>query len=103
MTGLLEQEVKVRGMVEDKIARLLEEAAEDADQKPFCDEEIGKSEKSHSGKDVRLAKTQLRLDRSDAAVDKLTVLVMTLSKEVADIDGSTSESTAIRGWRRLFS
>ena len=40
MTGLLEQEVKVRGMVEDKIARLLEEAAEDADQKPFCDEEI---------------------------------------------------------------
>ena len=56
MTGLLEQEVKVRGMVEDKIARLLEEAADDVDQKPFCDEEIGKSEKSQSEKEVSLAR-----------------------------------------------
>ena len=89
--------VKVRSMVEDMIAKLLREAAEEADQKAFCDEEIGKSKKSQSEKEESLAKTQTRLDKGDASVAKLTELVTTLSKEVADIDASVAEATAVRG------
>merc|ERR1719408_643719 len=33
--------VKIRGMVEDMIAKLMQEAAEEATQKAFCDTEIG--------------------------------------------------------------
>merc|ERR1719482_1790774 len=34
---------KIRGLVEEMIAKLTKEAAEEADQKSFCDEEIGES------------------------------------------------------------
>merc|ERR1719440_1316690 len=33
--------VKIRGLIEDMIAKLLKEAQEEAIQKAFCDEEIG--------------------------------------------------------------
>merc|ERR1719316_2636644 len=35
--------VKIRGLIEDMIAKLLKEAQEEATQKAFCDEEMGKS------------------------------------------------------------
>merc|ERR1719421_907512 len=38
--------VKIRGLIEDMIAKLLKEAQEEATQKAFCDEEMGKSKKS---------------------------------------------------------
>ena len=34
---------KIRGLIEEMIAKLTKEAAEEADQKSFCDEEIGES------------------------------------------------------------
>jgi hypothetical protein len=88
--------VKVRSMIEDMIAKLLQEAAEEATQKAFCDEEIGKSTKSQSEKEASLAKTQARIDKAESSVAKLTELVATLSKEVADIDASVADATAVR-------
>merc|ERR1719331_2269064 len=38
--------VKIRGLIEDMIAKLLKEAEEEATQKAFCDKEMGKSKKS---------------------------------------------------------
>merc|ERR1719333_1861294 len=38
--------VKIRGLIEDMIAKLLKEAEEEATQKAFCDAEMGKSKKS---------------------------------------------------------
>merc|ERR1719156_391056 len=37
--------VKIRGLIEDMIAKLLKEAEEEATQKAFCDAEMGKSKK----------------------------------------------------------
>merc|ERR1719262_33458 len=42
--------VKIRGLIEDMIAKLLKEAQEEATQKAFCDEEMGKSKKSQAEK-----------------------------------------------------
>merc|ERR1719265_41912 len=88
--------VKVRGMIEDMIAKLLQEAAEEATQKAFCDKEIGESKKSQADKEESLAKTQSRIDKGDSSVAKLTELVATLSKEVAEIDAAVADATAIR-------
>jgi len=88
--------VKVRGMIEDMIAKLLQEAAEEADQKAFCDKEIGESKASQAQKEESLAKTEARLDKASSSVAKLTELVTTLTKEVADIDAAVSDATAIR-------
>merc|ERR1719238_2196759 len=41
---------KVRSMIEDMIAKLLQEAAEEATQKAFCDKEIGESKASKDEK-----------------------------------------------------
>merc|ERR1719217_686392 len=42
--------VKIRGLIEDMIAKLLKEAQEEATQKAFCDEEMGKSKASQAEK-----------------------------------------------------
>merc|ERR1719316_827114 len=48
--------VKIRGLIEDMIAKLVAEAQEEATQKAFCDEEIGKSKKSQTEKTNTLDK-----------------------------------------------
>merc|ERR1719375_1440406 len=42
--------VKIRGLIEDMIGKLLKEAQEEATQKAFCDEEMGKSNKAKEEK-----------------------------------------------------
>merc|ERR1719314_14348 len=48
--------VKIRGLIEDMIAKLLKEAEEEATQKAFCDAEMGKSKKSQDEKTMTLDK-----------------------------------------------
>merc|ERR1719399_1799192 len=42
--------VKIRGLIEDMIAKLVKEAEEEATQKAFCDKEMGKSKTSQEEK-----------------------------------------------------
>jgi hypothetical protein len=50
--------VKIRGLIEDMIAKLLKEAEEEATQKAFCDAEMGKSKTSQDEKTMTLDKLQ---------------------------------------------
>jgi hypothetical protein len=87
---------KVRNMLENMVDKLLQEAAEDATQKAFCDQEISKSKKSQSQKEESLAKTQARLDKGDASVAQLSEAIATLSKQVAEIDRAVKDATDVR-------
>merc|ERR1719231_1721933 len=64
--------VKIRGLIEDMIAKLLKEAQEEATQKAFCDEEMGKSKKSQAEKTMTLDKLNSRIDKAEARVAELT-------------------------------
>jgi len=88
--------VKVRGLIEDMIAKLVEEANQEATQKAFCDEEIGKSKKSQAEKTATLDKLQSRLDKASATKAELEEGIKELESEIAAIDKATAEATKIR-------
>merc|ERR1719235_1884571 len=88
--------VKIRGLIEDMIAKLLKEAQEEATQKAFCDEEMGKSKASQAEKTATIDKLQTRIDGASATIAELTEAVKTLEAEIADIDKSQAAATEIR-------
>jgi septal ring factor EnvC (AmiA/AmiB activator) len=88
--------VKIRGLIEDMIEKLLKEAQEEATQKAFCDEEMGKSKKSQAEKTATVEKLQTRIDGATATIAELEEAVTTLQAEIADIDKSQAEATEIR-------
>merc|ERR1719253_1841309 len=88
--------VKIRGLIEDMIAKLVKEAEEEATQKAFCDAEMGKSKKSQDQKTMTLDKLQARIDGATSTVAENTESIKTLEAEVAEIDKAQAEATAIR-------
>merc|ERR1719355_14472 len=88
--------VKIRGFIEDMIAKLLKEAEEEATQKAFCDAEMGKSKKSQDEKTMTLDKLQARIDGATSTIAENTESIKTLEAEVAEIDKAQAEATAIR-------
>merc|ERR1719240_1528636 len=88
--------VKIRGLIEDMIAKLLKEAQVEATQKAFCDAEMGKSKTSQAEKTATIDKLQTRIDGAEATIAQLTEDVKTLEAEIADIDSAQAEATKIR-------
>jgi hypothetical protein len=88
--------VKIRGLIEDMIAKLLKEAEEEATQKAFCDAEMGKSKKSQDEKTMTLDKLSARIDGATSTIAELTEGIKTLESEVATIDKAQAEATSIR-------
>merc|ERR1719324_226495 len=88
--------VKIRGLIEDMIAKLLKEAQEEATQKAFCDKEMGASKKSQAEKSATIEKLQTRIDGAEATIAELTEAVKTLEAEISAIDKAQAEATAVR-------
>merc|ERR1719265_2220875 len=88
--------VKIRGLIEDMIAKLMKEAQEEATQKAFCDEEMGKSNKAKEEKTLTLDKLQSRIDKASARKAELEQAIKDLETEIAELDAGTAEATKIR-------
>merc|ERR1719161_3456218 len=88
--------VKVRGLIESMIAKLLKEAQEEATREAFCQEEIGKSTTSKEEKTMTLDKLNTRIDGASSTIAENTEAIKTLEAEVAAIDKAQAEATKIR-------
>merc|ERR1719463_957449 len=88
--------VKIRGLIEDMIAKLLKEAEEEATQKAFCDTEMGKSKASQEEKSATLSKLGARIDGATSTIAELEEAIKTLESEVASIDKAQAEATSLR-------
>jgi len=87
---------KIRGLIEDMIAKLTKEAAEEADQKSFCDEEISESKAKQADLSGKLDKTSARIQKAEADKAKAQEDSKTLESEIAEIDAGQAEATAVR-------
>merc|ERR1719181_2043771 len=87
---------KIRGLIEDMITALEKEAAEEATQKAFCDEETSESKAKQADLNGKLDKTQARIDQATATTAQLQQSIKKLEAEVAEMDAAEAEATKVR-------
>merc|ERR1719161_544848 len=87
---------KIKGLIEQMIAKLLSEANEEATQKGFCDEETAKSNAAKEDKTMTIDKLTSRLDKAKSTQATLEQVVKESQEELAALDKGTAEATAIR-------
>merc|ERR1719331_3653673 len=78
---------KVKKMIEDLIAKLAQEAAEEADHKAWCDGEL------HGNKNTRDAKSE-EVDHLTARSDKLTAQISQLATDIAGLEDEIAAAQA---------
>merc|ERR1719321_1185010 len=88
--------VKIRGLIEEMIAKLLAEQQAEANQKAFCDEEMGKSKKAKEIKTAKLGKLTARIDEGESRKVQLLEEIRNLESELAEIDRAQAEATELR-------
>jgi len=76
---------KVKGLIEDMLARLIKEAAEEASHKAFCDKETAESEAKRDQHQATVEKLSTRIEKATAAVAKLRENIAELQGDLANI------------------
>merc|ERR1719269_46738 len=87
---------KIIGMIKDMIAKLTEQAGEEADHKEFCDGELQANKQTRDSKTSDVNSMTASKERLEATIAKLTEERTALSDAVAELDAAMSEATAIR-------
>merc|ERR1719420_2391899 len=88
--------VKVRGMIKDLVAKLEADAAAEADQKAWCDEEM---EKATSSRDENIGAMEGDLASKTSAESKIARLeeeIQELLAEIAELNKALNEATQLR-------
>merc|ERR1719171_1031278 len=76
--------VKVRKMIKDLIARLQAEAAEEAEHKAWCDEELSTNEQTRKEKTEAVEMLHAEIDELEASIAKMTEEITGLQEAIAD-------------------
>merc|ERR1719453_1138356 len=87
---------KVKGLIESMIDRLMREAAQESDQKAFCDTELAKSRSKQKDLAARADMHTVRIEKSEAGKAKLKEAISTLTTEISEIDAGMKEATDLR-------
>merc|ERR1719393_818020 len=87
---------KVRKMIRDLITKLEEEAAAEAEQKGWCDDELSTNEQTRKEKTEAVETLHAEIDELEASVAKLTEEIQELTKAVGDLDAAVAKATSIR-------
>jgi len=88
--------VKVRKMIEDMITKLTEEAADEAEHKAFCDEELSSNLATRDEKTSEVEELSANIEEMTATSEKLSSHIATLRQEIIEIDSAVAKATNIR-------
>jgi hypothetical protein len=86
----------VKGMIGEMIDRLMKEAAEESDAKAFCDTEQAKGKAKQAKLTESVDMSAVRIEKAVAETAKLEGHMKELQAEIAAIDASQKEATAMR-------
>jgi chromosome segregation ATPase len=87
---------KVKKLIDDMITRLLEEANAEAEQKGFCDKELGMNKVTRDKLSSEIDELDAAIEEGKAFILKMTEDIATLTKEVAELDAAMEEATKLR-------
>merc|ERR1719161_1153755 len=87
----------VRKMIQEMIVRLLNEAAEEAEHKGWCDAEMSKSAESKKQKEKDISKLKNDIDEMEAQKAQLIDESEQLTKDMAEMELMQTEATTVRG------
>jgi len=87
---------KVKGLIEDMIAKLQEEAGAEATEKAYCDEQMAKTEEKKAELDATIAKLTTKIDQDAARSAELKEEVKELQAELAALAKQQAEMDKIR-------
>jgi len=87
---------KVKGMISEMIDKLVQQAAEEASHKAFCDKEMSESQEKIADHQATIDKFSTRKDKATAAIEKLKEEIATLQSELAAIAKSQAEMDQMR-------
>lgn len=88
---------EVKGLVQKLIERLLDESAQEATKKGYCDEQIGKSTKSRDYRMADVDKLSTELGQLEAKKDSLVLSIASLKQEANSTAAALSAAEAVRG------
>merc|ERR1719310_2437718 len=88
--------VKVRTMIKDMIAKLENDASEEADQKAWCDEEMTNAMQQRDTNIGEIEGDTATITKSESTIAKLKEEQATLLQETADLKKGLAEATTLR-------
>jgi len=88
--------VKIKKLIQELIERLLQEAADEANHKGWCDKEFGKAKQSRAMKAEAVKSLNEALAKSEALRDKLTEEIAILTKEIDELESALAKTTKER-------
>merc|ERR1719247_25164 len=83
-------------MIKDLIVKLMEEAAEEAEHKGWCDTELSTNEHTRKEKTEAVEILHAEIDELTASVTQIDEEINELTKAVADLDAAVMKATEIR-------